>query len=64
MHWGVEVQLHALLTLALDGGEWSVSQSRERAHGTHWLRGLAGPTASLDAVLKRRKKKNSAPTVN
>jgi hypothetical protein len=22
-YWGVEVQLHAFLTLALDGGEWS-----------------------------------------
>jgi hypothetical protein len=24
-YWEVEVQLHAFLTLALDGGEWSAS---------------------------------------
>jgi hypothetical protein len=24
-HWGVEVYLHAFLTSALDGGEWSAS---------------------------------------
>jgi hypothetical protein len=26
-YWGVEVQLHAFLTLALDEGEWSSSQA-------------------------------------
>jgi hypothetical protein len=25
-YWGVEVSLHAFLTSALDGGEWSVSR--------------------------------------
>jgi hypothetical protein len=25
-YWGVEVQLHAFLTSALDGGEWSASR--------------------------------------
>jgi len=24
MYWGAEVKLHAFLTSALDGGEWSV----------------------------------------
>jgi len=37
--WGVEVQFHAFLTLALDGGEWSASHPghsnpRKRAPGT------------------------------
>jgi len=26
-YWGVEVQLHASITSALDGGEWSDSHS-------------------------------------
>jgi len=39
--WVSEVQLQALLTSALDGGEWSTSRPsrfthRERAPGTHW----------------------------
>jgi hypothetical protein len=25
-YWGVEVELHAFLTSALDGGEWSASR--------------------------------------
>jgi len=38
MHGGVEVHLHAFLTAALDGGEWSASLSgrsnpEERAPG-------------------------------
>jgi hypothetical protein len=28
--------------------------SRERTPGTHWIGGWVGPTAVLDAVLKRR----------
>jgi hypothetical protein len=27
MYWGMEVWLHAFLTFALDGGEWSASRS-------------------------------------
>jgi len=47
----VEVYLHALLTLALDGGEWSASRhgpfiSGERARGTHWLGGWVDPRVS------------------
>jgi hypothetical protein len=58
-YWGVEVQLHAFLTLALNGGEWSASRPgrftpRERAPGTHWIGGWVGPKAGLDAVLKRK----------
>jgi hypothetical protein len=57
-YWGVELQLRALLTSALDGGEWSASRpghftSSERAHGTHWIGGRVGPGAVLDAVVKR-----------
>jgi hypothetical protein len=34
-HWGVEVQLHAFLTSALDGGEWSA-----------WIWDWVGPGAT------------------
>jgi hypothetical protein len=55
VYWGVKVQLHAFLTSALDGGEWSASHHgrftpRERAPGTHWIGGWVGPRAGLDAV--------------
>jgi hypothetical protein len=55
----VEVWLHASLTSALDGGEWSASRpgrltSREREPGTHWIGGWVGPRAVLDAVVKRK----------
>jgi hypothetical protein len=50
---GVEVQLHALLTLAPDGGEFSASRPsrftlRERVLGIHWIGGWVGPRAGLD----------------
>jgi hypothetical protein len=59
----VEVYLHAFLTSALDGGEWSASRpgcftGGERAPGTHWIEGLVGPRAGLDTVAKT---KNSYP---
>jgi hypothetical protein len=43
-YWGMEVKLHAFLTSALDGGEWSASRPasytpRERVPGTHWIGG-------------------------
>jgi len=49
----------AVLTSALDGGEWSASQSgcftsRERAPSTRWIGGRVGPRAVLDAVVKRK----------
>jgi hypothetical protein len=59
VHWGVEVYLHAVLTSALDGSEWSVSHagrltSTERSAGTHWIGGWVGPRVGLDAVVKRK----------
>jgi hypothetical protein len=58
-YWGVEVYLHAFLTSALDGGEWSALCScrftpRERAPGTHWIGGWAGPRAGLDAAVREK----------
>jgi hypothetical protein len=55
MYWGVEVWLHAFLTSALDGGEWSASRPgrfipREKAPGNHWVGGWDGPRAGLDVV--------------
>jgi hypothetical protein len=55
----VEVWLHTFLTSALDGGEWSASRPgrftpRERPPDTHWIRGWVGPSAVLDAVVKRK----------
>jgi len=55
--WEVEVELHAFLTLVLDGGKWSAScpghfTPEERAPGTHWIGGWVGPTANLDTVAK------------
>jgi hypothetical protein len=49
----------ALLTLALDRGEWSASRpSRftpgERDPGTHWIGGWVGPRAGLEAVVRRK----------
>jgi hypothetical protein len=56
---GVEVQLHAFLTSALQGGKWSASRpgrftSREIAAGIHWIGGWVGPRAGLDAVVNRK----------
>jgi len=56
----MEVWLHAFLTTALDGGEWSALCSgrftpAERIPGTHRIGGWVGPRAraGLDAVAKR-----------
>jgi hypothetical protein len=59
MHGGMEVQLHAFLTSAIYGSEWSASRlSRftpgERALDTHWIGGWVGPRAGLDEVEKRK----------
>jgi hypothetical protein len=56
---GVEVQLHAFLTSALDGGEWSASHPGcftpgERAPGTHCIGGGVGSRAILDMVVKKK----------
>jgi hypothetical protein len=58
-YWGVELQLHAILTSALDGGEWSASYPgrftpKERDLGIHYIEGWVGPRAGLDAVVKRK----------
>jgi hypothetical protein len=56
----VELRLHAFLTSALDGGEWSASRPtcrftpRERAPGTHWIGGWVGYRVGLDTVLMRK----------
>jgi len=55
----VEVYHHAFLTSALERSEWSASRPgyftpRERAPGTHWIGGWVGPSASLDAMEKRK----------
>jgi hypothetical protein len=47
------------LTSALDGDECSASRpgrftSKERAPGTHWIRGRVCPRAVLDAMVKRK----------
>jgi hypothetical protein len=56
---GVDLKLHAFLTSALYGGEWSASRhSRfacgEGVPGTHWIGGWVGPVASLDTLTKRK----------
>jgi hypothetical protein len=59
-YWGVEVYLHAFLTSALDGGEWSAScpdrfTHRERAPDTYWIGGWVGLRAGLNNAVLRRK---------
>jgi hypothetical protein len=46
-------------TLALDGGQWSSFHSAALPLGkeppsTYWIGGWVGPTASLDAMERRR----------
>jgi hypothetical protein len=58
-YWGLEVQLHAFLTSALKGDEWSASRPGRlttgvRAPGNHWTGGWVDTRASLDAVAKRK----------
>jgi hypothetical protein len=59
----VDVEIHAFLTSALVGDEWSASRpSRftpwDRVTGTHYIGGWVGPRTGLDDVQKR---KNLAP---
>jgi hypothetical protein len=55
----VEVQCHALLTSAVEGGEWSASRtgrftSEERVPGIHWIESWVVPRTGLVAVEKRK----------
>jgi len=55
---GAEVLLHSFLTLALDGGEWSVSGpshfiTRERSPDMHRRRSWVGHTASPEMPSKK-----------
>jgi hypothetical protein len=47
-YWGVEVQIHAFLTFALDKGEWSASCLDCFTPGMHWIGGWVGPRADLE----------------
>jgi hypothetical protein len=56
-YWGVEVKLHAFLTSALDGDEWSASRlgrftPRERVPDNHWRWGWVGPRAGLEITVE------------
>jgi hypothetical protein len=61
----IEEQLHAFLTSALDGCEWSASRPgrfspKEWAPGTHWRGEWVSPRVGLDAV-KIKKNPINAP---
>jgi len=54
---GVEVWLHAFLTSALDGGEWSASlpgrfAPREGAPNARWVGGWVGTGGGMDALAR------------
>jgi hypothetical protein len=56
---GVDEQIHAFLTSALAGSEWSASRPgcftpSERVPSTHWIGDWVGPSAGLDDVKKRK----------
>jgi hypothetical protein len=58
-YWGVDVQIHIFLTLALVGGEWSASRPGrftpgEKAHCTHWIGGWMDLRTGLDNMEKRK----------
>jgi hypothetical protein len=56
---GVEVQLHAFLTLALDGGEWLASCPSSsilgKSPGIHLTESWVGPRNRMDTMAKRKK---------
>jgi hypothetical protein len=58
-YWEVELQLHAFLTSALEGGgEWSASRPcrftpGERTPGIHWMGFWVGPRAGVEEVAKK-----------
>jgi len=64
--WGVEVQLHVFLTLALDGGKWSASHpgqftSGKRAPSKHFVGGWVSRRTNPDVVVVERRKSHYCP---
>ena len=58
-HWCVDLQLHSLSSVLLDGVKWSVLgpvrfTSGGEALGTQWTGGWVGPRAGLNALNKRK----------
>jgi hypothetical protein len=58
MHDTVEIRIHAILSLATDGGVWLVSQTSHfnpsgTASGAHWLGGWVGTRGNMVVVVKR-----------
>jgi hypothetical protein len=63
----VALLLHAFLTSALNGGEWSASLSGlftrwERNPGTHLVGNCVASRAGLDAVMKKKEIRTIAGT--
>jgi hypothetical protein len=59
MYEGVEMWLHAFVTLALDGGELlslhpGCCTPEEKGAVTQWIEGWVGPIADMDAVAKKK----------
>jgi hypothetical protein len=55
----VDLLLYTFLTCALGAGEWSASWHDrfilgENVAGIHWIGGWLGPSAGVDAVVKRK----------
>jgi hypothetical protein len=64
---GVGVELHAFLTSALDGSEWSAScpggfTPGKGSPGIHFIEGWVGPRAGLDTAMAKRKKSLLLPS--
>jgi hypothetical protein len=58
-YWGVEVQLHAFLTSALEGGDGQLHAPAALPPGkeppsTHWIWGWVGTRAGLDTKVRRK----------
>jgi hypothetical protein len=54
----MDVYIHAILTSALDGDEWSAwcpgrFIAKERAPYTNWIEGWEGPRSSMDDIERR-----------
>jgi hypothetical protein len=59
VYGAVDVQIHIFLASAQARSEWLVSRPgritpKERAPGTHWIRGWVGPRAGLDNLEKKK----------